>query len=435
MTATSTGAPTAAPRGAAVRLPLTGAQLGVHHAQLLDPGSAAFTVGESVLLEGPLEGALLEAAARRVVAEVPALRAAVPTDQDDPAAPEQRIADALDWPFEHVDLTAEPDPEAAAAAWTARRRALPLDPARPPLFVQALLRTAPQRAHWVVLCHHVVLDAYGLSLVLRRTAEVLGALADGRPVPPSPFGDLRDVVAAERAYRAGDRFAADREFWSRELAGAPEPVGFSDAAPAPAAGTHRVRADVDAGVLAGLDALAAGLGATWAELVLTAASVHLHRTTGERDLLLAAPAMGRLGTPAARVPAMVVNVLPLRLRVRPGDPVADVVAHVRDRLAAQRRHQRYRAEDIARDLRLGGRALALAEVNVKPFDGVLRVGGALGHVRNVAQGPVDDLAVSVLREPAGGLQVQVDAHDGRFSAAGAVSAAAAPGGYRFAHAL
>ncbi|WP_141005429.1 AMP-binding protein [Nocardioides humi] len=113
--------------------------------------------------------------------------------------------------------------------------------------------------------------------------------------------------------------------------------------------------------------------------------------------------MNRLGSAAARCPAMVTNVLPLRVAV---DPAADLVTLV-DRVAAAagavRRGGRYRAERLQRDLGLlvSGNPLTLAELNIKLFDAPVEVPGVAVTVRNLAEGPLDDLSFSVGRTPDG----------------------------------
>nr|BFE82392.1 hypothetical protein GCM10020093_049930 [Planobispora longispora] len=67
-------------------------------------------------------------------------------------------------------------------------------------------------------------------------------------------------------------------------------------------------------------------------------------------------------------------------------------------MAEARRHGRYRIEDLRRDLGLSGssRALFGPLLNIKPFAPDVKFGAVPGEVRNLAAGPVDDLAVTLL---------------------------------------
>ncbi|MFE6489981.1 AMP-binding protein, partial [Streptomyces sp. NPDC057757] len=87
-------------------------------------------------------------------------------------------------------------------------------------------------------------------------------------------------------------------------------------------------------------------------------------------------------------------------------------------LRTARRHQRYPLEDLRRDLgRTGGRrALFGPMVNIKAFEADLDLAGLPGAVRNLAAGPVDDLAVNISPGPDGGLRLVLDADPARHGA-------------------
>ncbi len=403
------------------RLALTGAQTGVWYGQRLDPDSPVYNVGQYVAVDGALDPDLFATALRRVVGECEALT--VRFEEDANGQPSQVLADAPpSGPVvEVVDHLGAPDPEAAALAAMRADMATPADPAIAPLFGFALHKVAPDRTLWYQRVHHIALDAYGFSLLSRRTAEVYTALARGEEPAPSPFGPLSAVVEEEAAYRAGERYAADRAYWRDRLAdrGDHEPLAGASFPAAP--DFLRAEAALTPEATAGVFALARVAKATWADAVTAAFAAFLHRSTGDRDVLLSLPAMARLGSASLSVPAMVVNVLPLRVAVRPDLPLAELVAEVAAGVRDLRRHQRYRAEDIRRDLGLVGRDRGPLGpmVNVKAFDNALDFAGAPGTVHNVAAGPVDDLTLAVRHDTAAGrIAFELDANPRAYDAEG-----------------
>ncbi|MGW6414086.1 amino acid adenylation domain-containing protein [Streptomyces sp. NPDC055055] len=395
------------------RLALTGAQTGVWYGQRLDPDSPVYNVGQYVAVDGALDPDLFATALRRVVGECEALT--VRFEEDGIGQPSQLLADAPPTGpvVEVVDHRAASDPEAAALALMRADMATPTDPATDPLFGFALHRVGTDRTLWYQRVHHIALDAYGFSLLSRRTAEVYTALARGEEPAPSPFGPLSAVVEEEDAYRDGELLAADRAHWLDRLAGRGDQETLAGAVFPAAPDFLRAEAALSPEATAGVFALARAAKATWADAVTAAFAAFLHRSTGDRDLLLSLPAMARLGSAALSVPAMVVNVLPLRVAVRPDLPLADLVATVAADIRDLRRHQRYRAEDIRRDLGLVGRARGPLGpmVNVKAFDNALDFAGAPGTVHNVAAGPVDDLTLAVRHDAAAGrITLELDAN-------------------------
>ncbi|MFI6375636.1 amino acid adenylation domain-containing protein [Streptomyces sp. NPDC050546] len=399
----------------AVRHPLLPAQEGIWTGQQLDAASPACNTAEYAHIHGPVDPSVFDAALHHVVAETEALNAAFVTD--DQGRPWQIDAPAADWRAHTADLTAEPDPHAAALAWMDQDMARPVDLTHGPLFGHALLRVAPEEYLWYHRVHHIALDGFGLSLVARRVAQVYTALTAGRPVEDSGFGTLASVRDEERTYRASPRFAQDRAYWTDRYADKPPVATPAGRTALPARTFHRRVADLDA---APLRAVARDLEVTWSEILLAVTAAHLHHVTGAPEIVLSLPAMGRLGSVSLRVPCMVRNILPLRVTVTPSDSLRDLAARVSAELRTGLPHQRYRYEHLRRDLGLvgGQRRLSGPGVNIMPFAYDLRFAGHRSTVHNVSAGPVDDLSVNVYDRSEGGCpRIAVDANPGLYDEA------------------
>ncbi|MBD0695624.1 amino acid adenylation domain-containing protein [Streptomyces sp. CBMA123] len=408
-----TGAPTA-------DIPLLAAQAAVWYAQSLDPASPAYNTGDAVEITGPLDEDAFAAALRRTVDEAEALGAVVVTGPD--GTPYQRLRPAGPrWPLHRLDLRAAHDPDAEAEAWMRADLARPADLTTGPLFTQALIRLTDDRRLWYRRIHHLAVDAYALTLLGDRVAARYTAHTTGTEPGPSPFAGLAEAAAEEAAYRAGGDYAADRAHWTAHLAGAETPATLPGPAEDPAAVSAplRLTATLPVGTRERLERAAAAVRATWAELLLAATAGYLHRLTGTEDVVLGLPLANRRGPATLRTPVATANVLPLRLAVRPADTAEDLLRQVVRALRTARRHQRYPLEDLRRDLGLTGgrRALFGPMVNIKAFEADLDLGGLAGVVRNLAAGPVDDLAVNVSPGPDGALRLALDADPARHGAA------------------
>jgi len=391
--------------------PLTSAQRGILAGHLLAPEPAAYNTAEYVFIDGPLDPELFERALRTAVAEADALNVRI---VDGPDGPGQRLGAAPKWALDIVDLSECPDPYAAEQAWMAEEVSRPLDLfGDRPLFAHALIKTAAHQHVWYHRVHHILLDGYGAGLLARRVAAVYTALAAGDDAGPRVFGELRAVLDEEAAYAASKHRPADRDFWLSHLADRPTVIGLGRYAAPPAQRALRVETTMATTTQAGLRSLAGTARATWAEAVIAATALVLCRREGREETVLGLPAMNRMGTAALRVPATVLNVVPLRIRVGSDDTLARVTRRVGEQLRATRRHHRYRSEDLARDLRLvgGGRRLFATVVNVMPFDYTLRFADALGTAGNVSAGPVADLSVNVYdRGDESGVRLTLDAN-------------------------
>jgi enterobactin synthetase component F len=130
--------------------------------------------------------------------------------------------------------------------------------------------------------------------------------------------------------------------------------------------------------------------------------------------------MNRLGTAAARVPAMVMNILPLRIAIDEDEPLPAFAMRVAKSLRDGRRRGRYRGEQVRRDLGLvgGSHRLYGPLVNVLPFDDAPSLPGAAASLHVLGTGPVDDITLTLRADPAGaGLRVEIDANPALYSQA------------------
>ncbi|TDD77939.1 non-ribosomal peptide synthetase, partial [Actinomadura rubrisoli] len=389
-------------------LALTGAQEGVWYAQRIDPSHPGFNVSQYVEVRGPLDHAAFRAAVAGALGEAQVLGVRF---ADTPAGPRQVPGAARPAPPEVVDLRDEPDPSAAAHARMRADLARPLDLTGGGLSTQTLFVVGDEEHVWFQRYHHVLVDGYSVTLLTRRAAQLYTARVDGTDAPPSPFEPLAALLADEAAYAGSAEQDADREFWRGYRGGAADPRGFAAVPRPPAATFLRECAAAPPETNAAVRDAAKACGGTWAEVAAAAFAAYTHRVTGATDVVLGMPFMGRMGTRAARVPGMAVNVLPVVVPVRPGATPAELTRETGRQIAAVRAHQRYRSEDLQRDLGLvgTGRPLTGPTLNIKPFDYRLRFGPAAGTAHNLAAGPVDDLEVSVYHR-AGELAFEFDAN-------------------------
>ncbi|MDO0924340.1 amino acid adenylation domain-containing protein [Streptomyces sp. TG1A-8] len=394
------------------RRPLSGAQEGLWFAQRLAPGSAAYNTGECVEIHGPLDTALFERALRRAVGEADtfALRF---FDTDDGVRC-RRAPDADDWPLHRIDVSDAADPSAAAMEWIRADLATPVDVEKGPLFSHALLTLAQDRFIWFLRAHHILLDGYSYKLLGRRLADVYDALAAGREPAGSPFVPVDRLRTDEEAYLASERYARDRDHWTRRLAGLPpEPARLARRTADPVAPFVRRAAELAPAEAEALSRAASRFGVSRTDLLTAAFALFLHRMTGADDLVLGLATMSRPGSAALRTPGTASDILPLRVAASGGTAVGDLVRAVAAELRELRGHQQYRGEFLRRDLGLlgTGRRVHGPVLNIIPFTEELTFGGHPATWHHLSGGAVEDLQVNVRpSEVKGGLWLAFDAN-------------------------
>jgi nonribosomal peptide synthetase DhbF len=378
----------------ATHRPLSVAQLGIWFAQQLAPKSPIYNIGEYFEIQGTIDPTLFETALRRIVAEAEVLHI---TFVDDSETPQQIFNTSVDWAFTIIDVSGKADPRVAAEAWMQADLARPADLIQGPLFTFALFKAAPDCFFWYHRYHHIIMDGWGMWLIGRRLAEVYSALARGAPHTGEPFGDWTSALQQEQAYRSSEQFAADRRYWLERFADRPEPISFVDRPAMPSERFLRQTVHLPSTILDDLRVVARRAGTNWPQVIIAAMAAYVHRMIGVSDVILGLPVLGRFGSAARRIPSMMTNVVPLRLALQSGMSVSDLVQQVSREVRQVLRHQRYRGEDLRRDLQRSGAGQRLfgPTVNVLVFDDDLRFAGYPTTIHILSNRSIDDLSLYV----------------------------------------
>ncbi|MEU6482645.1 amino acid adenylation domain-containing protein [Streptomyces sp. NPDC046887] len=375
------------------QLPLTSAQTGMWLAQRFAAGRLDYSIAQYVEIRGALDTGLLVRAVRRAVGEADASHVRFAEHQGEPV---QIVDTDRACSVTLLDLTDRHRPDRAARRWMAEELDRPLSLEDGRVLTLALLKVDEEIHYWYLRGHHAVFDGLSGALVVRRAADVYTALAEDRPVPECPYGTLEDLLHDDRAYRESTAFTADRAFWTAKLAGHRPPASFGRAGRGRTPGRIRRSTTLGQERIEALRRLASRCLVTLPVVLVAAELLRSAQLTGERDIILGLPVTAR--NKAVRgTPGMVSNVVPLRLTVDPRESLRGLLERTAKEMRLALAHQRYRFEDIRRDLRLSdtGEPLTGPHVNLQIFDYDLDFAGSRAGVRNLTNGPVEDLALVV----------------------------------------
>ncbi|MFE2428505.1 amino acid adenylation domain-containing protein, partial [Streptomyces sp. NPDC059373] len=395
------------------RLPLTAAQYDIWLAQRIGDPSPVYNSGEYVEIAGPVDGPRFETALRQVVAETEGLNVRIIEDPDGP----HQVPAADGWSLTVLDLSASPDPETKAHAWMRDELAVPADPTDSPLFAYALFKISDDRYFWYQRYNHVVMDAYGWSVFGQRVAEIYTSLVRGTPCAEPRFGSIGNVLDEQETYRSSADQEKDRAFWTGRFADRPSPVSLAVGGAA-GAEFRRETAYLDASGAERVRGLSVTGEVSWPNVVIAAAAAYFSRMTGSADVVFSVAVTGRVTALSGRTPGTMANIVPMRLRVDPREDILTLARRARDELRHITRHQRFRGEDLRRELNwpAGGKRQFGPLVNVVTFDHDLDFAGSVGTVHDVSIPPVEDLMITVRGGSADG-RIRVD-FDGDVSSPG-----------------
>lgn len=405
-----------------LELPLVAAQPGIWLAEQIADQRNLFSVAHYVELNGLIDPERLDEAVRQGLAEADTLHARFLQGPRGvlQCIPQRRSAQQLP-PLERLDFSQRDDGRHAALALMEADLAaeLPGD-GQACLYRQVLIRvpaavggTSPCW-FWFQRFHHLTLDGFSFAALTRRIASIYNALLAGAPIGEAPFASFHAVVEEYQNYQQSAAMQRDAAFWRQHCATLPTPVSLAgpvvrqsqSRARALRCRTHIAAVQLEELLMDDRPA---------ANTVMAALAIYLYRMSGETHLTIGFPFMRRMGSAALNAVGPVVNILPLQLVLQPEMTLAQIAINLGDEVKKMRRHQRYDAERLRRDLGLVGqqRDLYGPVFNFKMFDYQLALGGVPGITHALATGPIDDLEFEIFIR-SGELAIELVANPARY---------------------
>ncbi|MFC8988758.1 amino acid adenylation domain-containing protein [Streptomyces sp. NPDC056956] len=391
------------------RWALSPTQTGMWRAWEIDPARAVFRGGEYIEIYGPVDRILFEAALQQAVREADTLHVRFGVDNGEPW---QTVGGIPVWSVDFVDVSAEPEPRAAAERLMRQELSVSLDLYKDRLFGHMLFRVAADRYFWFHHQHHLVMDGASTTLIVRRVAELYTALVEDRPFNETPFGSVRDLLEEDVSYRRSPQYADDGRYWRERFADNPTPMHLSSHAGAGPAEPLRHTGYLSPHATEAVRAALSRTGGRLSRLAIAAMAGYVHRLTGSRDVVLSMAVTGRT-TPLARTtPGMRTNVLPLRLAIQPGMTGIELLTDTADAISELLAHQRYWGDQLSQEL---GRPVGFGpSINVWPFKYDLTFGGFRTTTHNMSMRHVEDLLLSVYdRSDGNPLRIDLDGNTAR----------------------
>ncbi|GAB2687148.1 amino acid adenylation domain-containing protein [Nocardia thraciensis] len=309
-------------------LPATPLQSGLLFHSLYDGGAdgAPYVVQFAFTVDGSVEADRLRAALGSVLARHPHLIGSFVID--DGGQPRYEIRPDVEVPWRFLDLAESTREEQADAVDRVSAEDARIDPTVPPLLRITVLHTGVRGAVLLLTHHHALLDGWSVGILMR---ELSTRYRGGELPSPTSFRRFLEWSATRDADAA-------RRAWAHELAGVePSKAARADRAQWRPPGDYAFR--LPDALAAALRARAAERGVTINALMQAMWALVLSNLTGSDDVVFGITVSGRTGGPEmAEIVGLLMNTVPLRVRLSPTDTGLDLAARIQAGRAALMEH-------------------------------------------------------------------------------------------------
>lgn len=368
---------------------LTSAQKGIWLKQRFSSSDTLFDIAEAIEIHGPIHPGVFTTSLEMVSNEIEGARSEL---VEVAHVPHFSIRDKRIEPFEVHDFSNSADARSAAYDWM--QKEIVKGDGRL-LWDSALLRVAHDHWVWFHRANHIIMDGFCGVLIAHRVSQIYTALINNDPIPPTELGSMQDALDLEEQYRTSSSFARDRDYWLSQLQDMPPLVTLANRRGTMSGGILRHRAKLPREQVEKLSALGKEIGCTLPQCLIALVAAYYARATDSEDLTMATMVTARTSPAMRRLPVMMANGVPLRFRIGADVNWSDLAKQVGQQMMRALRYQRYRYEDMRRDLSMNKQEDQLVSlgVNIEPFNYDLRFDGHPTTAHNLSNGTMSDFTI------------------------------------------
>jgi hypothetical protein len=322
------------------RSPLSYNQQGIWFLSQLAPESMVYNVSFAARIGSEVNIPALRRAFQALVDRHPCLRTNFSVHGGKPM---QRIHQNTHVQFEEADASSWSSEELKPRLADEAHR--PFDLQQDPL-LRVLVYTRSAREHFLLLVvHHIVIDFWSLAILLKELGALYSAEANALPTALPPLGlQYSDYVRWQSQMLAGVEGERLWKYWQKQLAG-PLPVlelptdHSRGAIQSDRGGSYEF--SLSDQLSSRLRAFAMTQGTTLYVVMLAAFQALLHYLTGQRDLIVGCPVIGRNRAEFEPIVGLFTNPVFLRAKISGNPTFQEFLTQVRQTVLAALEHQDY----------------------------------------------------------------------------------------------
>lgn len=323
----------------------------------LEGASASYNMPAALKLNGMLNVEILRQTFRVLIERHQTLRLCFPNIEDESVNSEGGIQEIpLYDPLIVTDLSHLPEAQQQLEIQQHQQTQTtrPFDLAEGKLLRLNLLTLNSSEHVLLFNMHHIISDGWSMGVLIREWVEIYSALLEERrpDLLPLPI-QYSDFAAWQRAWLQGEVLQRQVDYWTEQLADAPEllalPTDFSRPAMQSDSGDY-LQTHIDPALSAHLNTFSKQQNSTLFMTLLAAFGTLLYRYSGQDDICIGSPIANRPHAQLENLIGFFVNTLVLRTRLNPEQGFKDLLQQVRQTCLDAYAHQDIPFETLVEQL-------------------------------------------------------------------------------------
>lgn len=328
--------------------PLTHPQLAIWYTEKVYPNTSFGCLAQIVRFKEKVNFELLEKAINLVIEKNDGLRLRM-VEMD--GQPRQYLSK---YKFSKIHLYdfSKIDGEYSLETWDENKTSALFTLTDSDLFYFALLKINDNEGGFYIKVHHLISDAWTMTLLINKIVEYYSSLKRNIKIPEKSAPSYLDYVLSEEEYKSSSRFLAQKEFWSKKFETVPEFVSLKPSnTNLQSIEARRKTFTLTKQLTSEIHKYCEGSKVSPSTFFLSLLSIYINRVTSKEDIVIGVPVLNRSNQKEKDTSGMFISMIPVRLRVEPSKDFDSYTESVTKEWKQLLKNQKYPYDLIQKDFR------------------------------------------------------------------------------------
>lgn len=324
---------------------LTQPQRRIWVSQKANHGSPMFNIGGSVTIYGDIDIGKLKTAISDMIAGHDAFRLRFCISNGYPV---QYISDEPPLNVGFISFEDCDDPLGSFLFWEQQQAKIPMTLDDAPLYEFIICHIEKDIIGYFMKMHHIIMDGWSIQIITEEVKERYECLIEGRDFEGKPPSSYLSFIESEQEYINSFRYEKDRQYWNNRfhgLLGKKKTLeslkGRREIFPL---STRRMEI---------IRTLCKQHKISMNALFVSLYMLFMYKQTGEEEIVIGNPVLGRTKGAERRIIGMFVSSMPFYYKIKDSIGIIDFIKDVDINLKQSFKHQRYPYNHLITDLGVG----------------------------------------------------------------------------------
>ena len=329
---------------------LTLPQQDVYFEQLLYREEPIYNIGAKAKIEGEINIELFNKTYTLLIEQHDSYRTIFYKEE---ATVLTKVIENFKGTLEFLDVSSYENPESKANAIIEDEFVKPFDIISGSFLYKFILIKVSKKLHYIfMVCHHIITDGWGTSLLFQRLVSNYNELLEfGEVISTYPYSYI-DFIKDDESYQKSEDYNIDKKYWVEKFKTLPENLFEKKETHSKINKSSRKTLCIKRSTYSKLNNLSKEYKSATFHLLLALLYTYFGRKHENHDFAIGLPVLNRSKSIFKKTVGLFMGVAPLRLELNFEDTIQELVITIKNQLRQDYRHQRFPLGKLIQELQV-----------------------------------------------------------------------------------